>query len=375
MLIWIVLALMTGVAVLAVLVPLSRSRGGVSAGDHDTAVYRDQLREIERDLERGVIAPAEAEAARIEVGRRLLAAADRETGAQPSRADGTRRRFAAIGALILVPAVALGVYLMTGSPNVPAQPLAARLEGTPDRQDIDVLLARIERRLQESPDDGHGWDIVSRVYMQQGRPREAAMAFANAIRLLGSDAERQAGLGEALLMIAGGVVTAQAKQAFEAALRHDPGLPSARYYIARAFAQQGDSQEAIRRFSALLADAPPGAPWVEIVRRDLAELGAPAPTARAAAPGPTRDDLSAAAAMPPQERATMIRSMVERLAERLRDNADDPEGWIRLVRAYAVLGDTERAREALRQAKLALTNRPGADFALDRLARELGLGT
>lgn len=373
MLIWTFLAVMTGVAVLAVLLPLSRSRGGVSSGDHDTAVYRDQLREIERDLERGVIAPAEAAAARVEVGRRLLAASDRETGAQPRQADGTRRRFAAMGALVLVPAVALGIYLSTGSPHVPAQPLAARLEGAPDRQDVDVLLARVERRLQENPDDGRGWDIVSRVYMQQGRPREAAMAFANAIRLLGSDAERQAGLGEALLMIAGGVVTAQAKQAFEAALRHDPALPSARYYIARAFAQQGDAAEATRRFQALIASAPPGAPWVEIVRRDLAQLGVP--SAPAAAPGPSRDDLAAAAAMPPQERATMIRGMVERLAERLRNNADDPEGWIRLVRAYAVLGETERAREALRQAKTALTNRPGADFALDRLARELGLGT
>src|ERR1700728_1509822 len=97
MTLWIIFAAMTVAATLAVLWPLGRKPAAGRAGS-DVLVYRDQLEEIGRDRSAGLIGQAEAEAARVEVSRRLLAAADaQETAAQPtaSEAQSLRRRRAA----------------------------------------------------------------------------------------------------------------------------------------------------------------------------------------------------------------------------------------------------------------------------------------
>lgn len=383
MLLWVFLALMTGAAVLAVLLPLARrSDVMVSASDHATAVYKDQLREIERDLERGLVAPGEAKAARAEIARRLLASADQAGRTEP--AGGTsRRRLAALVALVAVPGIALGTYLQTGRPNLPAAPLAARLETpvTPDT-DIGTLVRRVELALQRDPNDGRGWDVIAPVYLRMQRPREAILAFGNAIRIVGSSADRQFGLGQAHLMLSGGVINADAKAAFQAALRDDPRHALARAFVARAADQDGEPLRAIAEYTRVLADSPPGAPWIAAVQQEIARLGGGAPQSipvqparePPAAPGPSSDDVAAAERMAPADRDAMVRGMVTRLADRLKENGDDPEGWMRLVRAYSVLGERDRALSTAGDARRALAHRPEASAALDRLLRDLGLG-
>jgi cytochrome c-type biogenesis protein CcmH len=372
MMLWTLFAVMTGLAVLAVLLPLARGRSmRMTATDHDAAVYRDQMAEVDRDLERGVITAAEAQAARTEVARRLLAASERAESTKAQAGNGTwRRRAAAVGALVFVPAVTLALYLAVGSPHLPAQPLAARLGAPAEQQDVAMLVRRIEGHLALNPDDGRGWDVLAPVYARLQRPRDAQIAFANAIRLLGSTAERQGGLGEALVGLAGGVVTAEAKQAFRAALAHDPRDPRARFYVARAAAQDGNTAEAVAELNRILADAPPDAPWAAFMRSEIARLS---PSLAPPRSGPTADDVAASRDMSPDDRVAMVRGMVARLAERLRENGDDPEGWLRLVRAYAVMGEPARAREAAAEARRALAHRPDAVVAVNALLRELGL--
>jgi cytochrome c-type biogenesis protein CcmH len=137
--------------------------------------------------------------------------------------------------------------------------------------------------------------------------------------------------------------------------------------LARATAQDGDPAAARAALEAMLAEAAPDAPWAPLVRREIEGLAAGA--------GPTRDEVAAAEALPAAERTTMIRGMVERLAQRLRSDGDDPDGWLRLMRAYAVLGERDKAREAAEAARRSLSHRPEAVVGIEALARELGLGS
>src|SRR5215468_11241393 len=145
MMLGLVFALMTAVAVFAVLWPLGRGRGGWASGS-DLAVYRDQLAEIERDRAANRIGEREAEAARVEVSRRLLAAADKaseEKGQSPTEAA-WRRRTGMVAALTVLPLGALGLYLLLGSPGLPGEPLAARLKEPPEHRSIVTLITQVE---------------------------------------------------------------------------------------------------------------------------------------------------------------------------------------------------------------------------------------
>lgn len=280
MLQWLLIAAMTGIAMLAVLWPLSRVRAAaLSSHGHDVAVYRDQLSEIERDQARGLVGPIEAAAARAEVGRRLIAAgaAAEAERAAPQAAATRRRRLAALAALLLLPAIALPLYLRLGSPDLPAQPLAARLAAPTARQDLAVLVARIEAHLARNPEDARGFDVLAPVYARMNRPQDAAAAFARAIALAGPTAEREAGRGEALVALAGGVVTAEARAAFEAALALAPDEPRSRFHLARAAEQDGDRAEALRRLTELAAATPQDAPWSGLLRAEIQRLTAPPP--------------------------------------------------------------------------------------------------
>lgn len=374
MLLWIAFSLMTGAAILAVLWPL---RAGVapaaSAAEADLAVYRDQLAEIERDRATGQIGAAEGEAARAEVGRRILrASAEVAQQGASSRGAETRRRAAAVVALVGVPVIAGTLYLTLGSPGYPPQPLAARLEARPDQSDIAILIRKVEAHLEANPNDGRGYEVVAPIYARMGRIDDAARAWASAIRLLGSDAQRQTGLGEALIAQAGGVVTAQAKAAFEAALADDPKDPKARYFLGLAAEQDGKPAEAGRIWGALAADSPPDAPWLGLVHESMARVGATPP---AAAPGPTTSDVAAAESLTPQQRQEMVRGMVERLQSRLAQDGNDIDGWLRLIRAWTVMGEGEKAKAAASDARTHFAKDEPALGRIDALARELGLGS
>jgi cytochrome c-type biogenesis protein CcmH len=368
MMLWVVFALMTAAAVLAVLWPLARARAAAPAGN-DLVVYQDQLAEIERDRAANRIAEAEAEAARIEVSRRLLAAAD----AAGKRAEPTsiawRRRTAAIAALVLVPLGACGLYLFLGSPDLPGEPLAARAPTAPEHRSIASLVAQVEAHLARNPNDGRGWEVIAPVYMRMGRFDEAVTARRNALRILGPDATREANLGEALAAQADGVITADAKASFERALALDASDVRARFFLGLAAEQDGRPKEAASVWHDLLAQAPPGAPWTEFIRRALARVEPGTSSAR----GPSEQDMAAASELTPEQRTAMVRGMVERLAERLKQDGSDVDGWLRLVRAYAVLGDRDKARAAASDARRALAPEPDKVRKLDELVKGLGL--
>jgi cytochrome c-type biogenesis protein CcmH len=369
MTLWLLFALMTGLAVFAVLRPLSRARAPAPSGS-DVAVYRDQLEEIERDRTAGLIPEEEAQAARVEVSRRLLAAADAaeaETPGPPSAAL-WRRRAVALAALVILPLGAGGLYLALGSPGLPGQPLAQRVTNPHADQSIDSLVARVEDRLAQNPQDGRAWELLAPIYLQMGRFDDAAQARRHALSLNGENAARQADLGEALTAAANGVVTAEAKGAFARAVELNPQAVKARFYLGLAAEQDGHREQAASIWRTLIAQAPADAPWIELVRTALARVD-PA----AASPGPSAADIAAAGALSDGQRQEMIRAMVERLAQRLKQDGSDGDGWLRLVRAYMVLGEPDRARAAVVEARRALGNDPVNLRRVDDLVKELDL--
>ena len=368
---WIALALLTGAAVLSVLLPLARARAASEEASTDAAFYQAQIAEIGRDLERGLISLADAEVARAEAGRRLLTAAGASSLAD--RSSPLARRMAAIGALVVIPAIALGLYGRIGSPSLPDQPLTARLQQKPETMQLADALSRIEAHLAANPDDGRGHEIVAPVYLRMGRADDALRAYENAIRLLGENAARRTGRAEAQVYAASGVVTADARKDFEAAVALDPKQNVARYYLGLAAEQDGDRKKALAIWTQLLGEAPPGASWAKGLRARIAELDPTAAPPETAAGAPAGDAAAAIAAMPEQDRQQAIRGMVENLAARLQKDGNDIEGWLRLVRAYSVLKDSDKAREALASARKGLASDTAALARLDALARELGL--
>jgi cytochrome c-type biogenesis protein CcmH len=367
MALWLLFGLMTAAAIFAVLWPLGRVRAPARAGN-DIEVYRDQLDEVARDRAAGLIGEAEAEAARVEVSRRLLAAAD-GTEAEPSAAGGTlRRQMAAVVALVAMPLIAAGLYLTLGSPQLPGQPLASRDTAPLQERTLDRLVANVEAHLERNPEDGRGWEVVGPVYMRLERFDDAVKARRNSLRLNGPSADREADLGESLLAEANGVVTAEAKAALERALTHDPKHNKARFLLGVAAQQDGEPEKAVSIWRAMLQDMRPGSPWIGMVRQALAQVDP-----SSAAPGPTAADVAAANEMQPEDRNAMIRGMVERLAERLKQDGSDVDGWLRLVRAYTVLGERERALSALADARRALGQDADKLRRLDELVKELKL--
>lgn len=369
MLIWIIFAAMTGAAVFALLWPLNRGPREAFADTADAAsLYRAQIGEIERDVSRALIGPADAEAAKAEAARRLLRSAGDEVGAAgETEASLRRRRASSALALSCVPLLALLVYGAFGSPNAPDLPLSARIEKEPSRQDFAMSLARIEAHLAANPSDGRGWAVLAPVYLRQGRFEEAARAFASAIRHGQNGAEMFAGQGEAQILAAGGVVTAAARENLGEALRRDPKNPRARFFLAIGQEQDGDIAAAAAALRALLQEAPEGAEWTQTVRQRLQSLPGEgqAPQSDNAAESITK--------MPPGAQQEAIRGMVEGLAARLRDGGGTAAEWSRLIRSQIVLGDRDAAHAALVTARERLAQDASALTQINALAAELGL--
>jgi cytochrome c-type biogenesis protein CcmH len=365
---WLIFTLMTAAAIFAVLWPLSR-RGGPYSSGTEIAVYRDQLEEIERDRAFGLIGGAEAEAARIEVSRRLLsAAAEGDQTPVASRPQLWRRRMVALIALIALPVAAASLYLMLGSPQQSNTLVAARPGAPLEQRSIESLVAQVESHLERNPDDGRGWEVLAPVYMRIGRFDDAVKARRNALRLLGATAAREADLGEALTAAAGGIVTTDAKAAFERAAANDPGDIKIAFYRGLAAEQDGKKSEAVRIWTELLARAPADAPYRELIVSSLRRLDP-----RSEGSGPSAEDMAAAQNLSPEQRTGMVRGMVVRLAERLKNDGSDLEGWRRLVRAYMVLGEADNARSAAAAARKALSGDPVKQRQFDEFAKALGI--
>ena len=373
MTLWFILGTMTAAALAAVVWPLARSRV-LASGASDLAVYRDQLEEIERDRADGRIGHDEFEAARVEVSRRLLGAAA-SVGATTATTEVQPRpwrRIAALASAVTVlPLIAVPFYTLVGSPGLPGEPLASRATGENEGTSIAALIVRIERHLEANPNDGRGWEVIAPVYLRLERYDDAIKARRNALNLLGATAQREVDLGSASAIAAGGVVTADAKAAFARAAAIDPGNVQAMFFLGVAAQQDGNETEAVRIWRDLIARSPPDAPWLPMVRDQLARA---APDAPAPAPGPTQEDVTTAQGMSPEARGQFINTMVERLAARLRENGSDVDGWLRLLRAYMVMGERDKARVAANEAREALAREPEKLKLLDAGLKNLGVG-
>lgn len=389
---WITIAVLTAVALGLLLVPLAR-RGRAPAptrAAYDITVYRDQLAEVDRDLERGLFGDDQAHAARIEIQRRMLAAGpeDGSGGTEKPARPRPRGSVAVIAAIaVAVPAGAVGLYLYLGSPGAPGQPFAERGTATADadaeagdQEGLRAVVGRLAERLLRNPDDLNGWLLLARSYMTLEHYDDAANAFRRAMGLSDNRADIAAGYAEAVALGDGGPITPEVRQIFEGVFAAEPGNTKARYYLGLAKAQQGDVRGALQDWVDLRVLSPPDAPWHPVLEQQIERaaraldidpatvepspgavaLAGARPPFRGTAPGappatspagPSRADMEAAARMSDEERAAMIRSMVQRLADRLEENPGDREGWLRLARTYEVLGETEKAGEARARAE------------------------
>jgi cytochrome c-type biogenesis protein CcmH len=364
MTLWFVFALMTVAAIFAVLLPLGRSGRAQNQGS-EVAVYKDQLAEIERDLGAGLIAAPEAEAARVEISRRLLAAAGSEAALEP-KSSLKWRRAAAVLALIGLPLVAIGVYMPLGSPKLQDFPLAQRERG-PGSNTLENMVTQVEQHLEKNPTDGRGWNVLGPVLQRLGRFDDAVRAYRNSLTYNGETSERRADLGEALAAAAGGVVTAEAKTEFERARALDADDPKANYFLGLAAEQDGRKEDAANIWRALLAKAPADAPWRALVQSSLARVGG------STMPALSDETIAASKDMAEGDRNAMVRGMVDRLATRLKQNGDDVDGWLRLVRAYLVMGERDKAVGASADARQAVAGNAERLRQLNDGLKTLGL--
>jgi cytochrome c-type biogenesis protein CcmH len=365
MTLWFVFALMTAAAIFAVLWPLGRGNRAPVDGS-ETAVYRDQLAEVERDVSAGLVNPGEAAAARVEISRRLLAATDAEPVVPPG-SNVRLRRIAAVIALVGLPAVVIALYGSLGSPSLPDFPLAQRSRPPQGTQSFEDMVAQVEQHLEKNPTDGRGWGVIAPVYVRLGRMDDAVRAFRNALTYSGESAARRSDLGEGLVAAANGVVTSEAKTEFERAVALNAEEVKANYFLGLAAEQDGRTTDAASIWRAMLEKAPANAPWRPLVQSALVRVGG------APVPALSNDAVAAAKDMSETDRSAMIRSMVERLATRLRQNGDDVEGWLRLVRAYMVMGDDEKAKAASLDARQAVSKDPQLLRELNEGLKNLGL--
>jgi len=350
---------LTSLALAILLVPLLlRRQTDLSRESYNIAVYRDQLAEVERDAGRGLIGAEQAEAARAEIGRRILALAPR-SAVEPPKSSASFA-VAAI-AVLLLPFAAWLLYARLGMPGLPDEPFAERappaakaVAGGAEHLDLGEAIAKIGAHLKEHPEDLTGWLLLARTQVSLGQYAEAVEAYRHAADLSGHRPDIMGDWGEAQVLAANGTVTPEAREAFETAVADKESAPRSRYYLALAKAQQGDTKAALQGWVDLAADAPADAEWLPLVRQRIAEAaakigvdpaslktssGMPSPAAVAAT-------AQATANASPEERRAMIEGMVGKLAARLEQQPDDVEGWARLGRSYMVLGDAQKARDA-----------------------------
>ena len=368
---WILAGMMTLIVIMILAVPLFETRKLKDESGFALNVYRDQLAEIERDQQRGVLPAEQAKAARLEIQRRILALAD-APAQQPARRS--HRRL--IGALaILLPLGGVLLYLTVGAPYLPGQPFAERQAALPAASP-DLLALR--QHVAAQPGDVDAWLALARLALDEQHLQESLDAFDRVIALGRKAPDIYADYGRALILFHNGEVTDDTKAVFEKALALDAKEPTARFFLAVAKAQQGDLQGAVTDWVALERDAPKDAPWRQSLSENIDKAarqlgqdpatlpgrepghvgGVSVPAANASGTanpnnstgpngaGPSEADIQQAAQMAPQDRAAFIQSMVDRLADRLKQQPDDLDGWLKLAHAYGVLNRADDARQA-----------------------------
>jgi cytochrome c-type biogenesis protein CcmH len=445
---WIAAGLLTLAVLAAVVLPILRARAEARrAADYDIEVYRDQLKEVERNKKRGLIGAEEAEAARAEIGRRILEADQRRQKAASEGATASRGtvRAAAVLVAVALPAGAVAIYLSEGNPGLESQPFASRnlpedagtqmagggsgaAGGQPGQpsgapagggaasggqgqqgQSLAEAEANLSARLEENPGNVDEWVLLGRTRLAMQRYGAAVEAFEQAVQRAPDRPQVNAFYGEALVMANQGTVVPKAREAFEKVREQVPDDPRSRFYLGLAEKQAGNPEGALEIWKQLVADAPPGAPYLDAISQQMAsverELGiepgttfaevkpeAPAggegsqsaPGSQTAqsgqtggsgggAPNPSREQVEAAQNMSAEDRRQMIQGMVDRLASRLEENPQDAQGWQRLIRSYSVLGEGDKATEALAEGLAAFEGNAAIRQQLKMAAQQQGV--
>jgi len=349
---WIIGGTLTAVTALAIAAPILRRKTRDEFRGRTQAIYVDQLNEVDRDEKMNLISPDEAESARTEIKRRMLSAARKEP--RETATSGRKGAGLMIAAALAVPVLGGGLYFFVGHPGVPSLPYADRADERAEIARINKLVAKLRTRLEADPNSPvEGWVLLARTYMRLKRPTEAVWAYGKLLQR--GDGEKDPEIyvlyAEAQIATDNGVVTPKSEAALDRALKVDPNNIGAIYYKATAYEQAGELDKAYAMLRDRIESETARKPWMESVAaraNALAKrIGArPVNLPAAAAPGPSQADVAAAANMSDAQRKDFIRSMVARLAERLQSQPDDLDGWLRLGRAYAVLGEKENARNA-----------------------------
>ena len=373
---WIAAGVLTLAGILSAIWPLVREKprqGDVVRTDDNHEGTRhvliDQLDEIERDRERGLLNDEEAKGARAELGRRLLAL--EQSVVQEEAAAMKAGRLYPWISIILIPVLAVGAYQYLGSPNLADQPISARLSQPPENQDINLLVAQIEKHLETNANDIKGWQTLAPVYQRMNRLDDAENAFRKWVALAGDDktskGQAQLGLGQVLTTRNGGGVNGEAFEVLEQASQNVPNDATAFFFLAVGLTQQNKTAEGIEAWTNLIdrfgSDNPP---WLATAQNALASL-------KAQGQNPTDEQIDAAKQLTSAERNELIEGMVSRLADRLNDEPDDLTGWNRLIQAYMVLGRKDQANDALRRAFAHFSGNKSATDSLKESAKAQGL--
>ena len=393
MILWIVLTVMIALAAAGLTIPLVR-RYEQRPQARTVDILKGQLGEVDAQVAANLIEPAEAEALRSEIKRRILVE-DRDAGTAARPFPQTAMPWVALGLVAIVTLCATALYAMMGHPELQsgtaatvastpeAQTAAADSKGAHPNGEVASMISSLETKLQQNPGDAQGWQMLAWSYMRTGRPADAAKAYAKAVAIDPNNVEYLSAQGEAMVQ-SEGKVSDEAAAIFQRALKGDPADPRARYFLAIHRDQTGDHKGAMDDFVALLKSAPPNAPWALQVRTYVEDLAKeqhvdltgklpPVVAAPAGAPGPNSAQVAAAGNMSDADRQAMIHSMVDKLAGDLKANPKDTGGWVRLMRARMVLGEAQQAAQDYKQAHAAFNGDAAAQAALQEAAKSLGV--
>lgn len=399
---WIICAATVVLVGLAILAPLLRNREQAAepAAGFDLRVYRDQLQEVERDLERGVIPPEDADRLRTEIGRKVLDADRRLSLAAPGGTGGQARIAMAVLAVLFAGAVA--IYLREGQPGQADLPIAQRIaqaqqayDNRPSQaqaeantprpaapqvpQDFVALMQQLREAVDRNPDDPQGLTLLATNEMRLGNMAAAREAQQRLVELRGDEASASELVRLSALMTeaAGGLITPESETILARALEADPTNPQARYLLGMLQLQNDRPDRAFPIWRRLLEEGPEDAPWIAPIRAAISDLawlaGQPDYVPSVPMPGPDADAVAAAQQMSPEDRQKMIADMVAQLESRLAQQGGTPEEWARLISSLVVIGNADHARVIWTEAQSRFAASPEALDTVRQAADAAGL--
>ncbi len=344
--IWILFAVVTASAIVAVVRPLGRAAQAAAGGASEIEAYKLQLAELDREQELGSIGSEEAQQTRTEISRRLLKAGRQGAAAVSGEATAIDKNFAFAALAGVIALGAAGLYAIYGSPSLPDQPLEARLSAPPSEQTLGIRIANVERQLRSNPDNAALWTNLAPIYFRTMQFDKAARAYRKAIKLGGQDEEKLMGLFESLVYANKGNVPAEAKTVLDTAIATYPKSLRVRTWLAIRTTQEGKKSEAEQIYREMLSEDPPAA-WKTLIGKRLEALKDEPDTPATKAPAGVQHSAQTAGV----RQAPPIGALVERLAARLKRDGSDLTGWLMLIRSYAMLQQPEKMQEAAASAR------------------------